>query len=325
MTMKISVIVPVYNCEAYLPGLLDSVLAQTYQNFEIILIDDGSRDGSGNLCDAYAEKDSRIRVVHQENHGVSHARNRGLALAAGDAVSFIDSDDTLEPDMYELLVNTMQEHEADIAHCGYKHIVGEEIRLVHDTKRVIPQTTGEALECFVSGRLFGGGLWNKLFRAELVKDLTFREDLKINEDILFNFQAFCRAKKSVFADYALYNYVARFGASAVFRTPDGKKAADACEVAKVIYETLAGTELNDAAAERCIRALSGYYKYCAKNKPEMCRQIAADIRQAAAGANRLGRNMKITVCLIRYCPWLYRLVYAVYEKLRKPQWEARKD
>ena len=101
--MKISVIVPVYNCEQYLPALLDSVLAQTYQNFEIILVNDGSRDGSGTICDAYAAQDSRIRVIHQENGGVSRARNRGLELAAGDAVSFIDSDDILEPDMYELL------------------------------------------------------------------------------------------------------------------------------------------------------------------------------------------------------------------------------
>lgn len=323
--MKISVIVPVYNCEEYLPALLDSVLAQTYQNFEIILINDGSQDNSGGICDAYKQKDTRIRVIHQENRGVSHARNQGLAMAAGDVVSFIDSDDILEPDMYELLVKTMQEHAADITHCGYKHIVGEEIRLVHDTKRVIPQNTVEALECFVSGRLFGGGLWNKLFRLDLIRDLTFREDLKINEDILFNFQAFNRAKKSVFADFVLYNYIARLGNSAVFRTPDEKKIADSCTVARVIYETLRDTQLHDTAAERYIRALSGYYKYCAKNKPELCRRIAEEIRTTAASTGGLSRNMKITVCLIRFCPWLYRLVYTVYAKLRKPQWEARKD
>lgn len=323
--MKISVIVPVYNCGNYLSDTLDSILAQTYQNFEIILIDDGSRDDSGAVCDTYGEKDNRIRVIHQENHGVSHARNAGLALATGDAVSFIDGDDTLEPDMYELLVKTMQEYDADIAHCGYKHIVGEEIRLVHDTKRVIPQTTVEALDCFVSGRLFGGGLWNKLFRAELIKDLTFREDLKNNEDILFNFQAFSRAKKSVFADHALYNYIARVGTSAVFTTPDEKKVADSCEVSAYIYHSLAGTELHDVAAERYIRALSGYYRFCARHNPKMCRRIAADMQAVTAGTKKLGRNMKITVQLIKYCPWLYRIVYATCSKLRKPRWEARKD
>ena len=323
--MKISVIVPVYNCEKYLSDCLDSLLAQTYQDFEVILIDDGSRDGSGGICDSYARKDSRIRVVHQENGGVSRARNRGLELATGDAVSFIDSDDTLEPDMYELLVNTMQEHEADIAHCGYQHIVGDEVRLVHDTKRVIPQTTWEALDCFVSGRLFGGGLWNKLFASKLIAGLKFREDLKINEDILFNFQAFRKAEKTVFADFALYHYIAHFGTSAVFRTPDEKKIQDACAVARYIYEELVGSELNDVAAERYIRTLSGYYKYCAENQPSRCRQIAAEIKTVAAGTKRLGRNMTITVLLIRYCPWMYRWVYGAYAKIRKPQWEARKD
>lgn len=323
--MKISVIVPVYNCGKYLSDCLDSILGQTYQNFEIILIDDGSQDDSAAICDAYAEKGSRIRVIHQENHGVSRARNRGLELATGELISFIDGDDTLEPDMYALLVKVMQEHDADITHCGYKHIVGEEIRLVHDTKRVIPQTTEEALDCFVSGRLFGGGLWNKLFRTELIAGLRFREDLKINEDILFNFQAFSRARKSVFADYAMYNYVARFGTSAVFKTPDEKKIADSCEVAAYIYHKLAGTKLNDVAAERYIRALSGYYKFCAQNKPAMCREIAANMQAVAAGTKQMGRNMNITVQLIKYCPWLYRIVYATYSKLRKPQWEARKD
>ena len=323
--MKISVIIPVYNCEQYLSALLDSVLDQTYRNLEVILIDDGSKDGSGLICDAYATQDSRIRVIHQENAGVSRARNRGMELITGELVSFIDSDDFLEPDMYELLVSTMQEHDADIAHCGYKHIVGDEIRLVHDTKRVIPQSRREALDCFVSGRLFGGGLWSKLFRAELIQGLTFHEDLKINEDVLFNFQAFNKAEKTAFADFALYHYIARFGSSAVFKTPDEKKIKDACYVSWYIYEALAGTEHNDIAAERHVRALSGYYKYCAKNKPTMCCEIAKEIHRTAEGTKHLGRNMTITVLLIRFCPWLYRLIYAVYEKIRKPQWEARKD
>ena len=323
--MKISVIVPVYNCEEYLPACLDSILAQTYQNFELILIDDGSRDGSGAICDDYAGRDSRIRVVHQENGGVSRARNRGLELVTGDVVSFIDSDDTLEPEMYALLVETMQRYDADIAHCGYQHIVGEEVRLVHDTKRVIPQNRQEALDCFVSGRLFGGGLWNKLFRVALIEGMRFREDLKINEDILFNFQAFCKAEKTVFADFALYHYIAHFGTSAVFRTPDEKKILDSCAVSRYIYEELAGTELHDVAAERYIRSLSGYYQFCAKERPKECRRIAKEMQSAAAGTKHLGRNMTIAVLLIRYCPWMYRWVYGAYSKIRKPRWEARKD
>jgi len=323
--MKISVIVPVYNAENYLSACLDSILSQTYQDFEIILIDDGSKDASGQICDAYAGKDPRIQVVHQENGGVSRARNRGLELATGELISFIDSDDTLEPDMYELLVRVMQEHNADISHCGYKHIVGEEIRLVHDTKRVIPQHTQEALDCFVDGRLFGGGLWNKLYRRELLDGLSFREDLKNNEDILFNFEAFRRADSSVFADYPLYNYVARFGTSAVFSIPSEKKIRDSCIVSQTIWESLRGTPLQDSAAVRHLRSLRSYYLHCAKYAPEKCGDIRSNILLVAREADNLGRNMSINVKLIRHCPWLFRLVYTTYDKLRKPQWEARKD
>ena len=323
--MKISVIVPVYNAENYLSACLDSILSQTYQDFEIILIDDGAKDASGQICDAYAGKDPRIQVVHQENGGVSRARNRGLELATGELISFIDSDDTLEPDMYELLVRVMQEHNADISHCGYKHIVGEEIRLVHDTKRVIPQNTQEALDCFVDGRLFGGGLWNKLYRRELLDGLSFREDLKNNEDILFNFEAFRRANRSVFADYPLYNYIARVGTSAVFTIPSEKKIRDSCIVSQTIWESLRGTPLQDSAAVRHLRSLRSHYLYCVKYAPEKCGDIRSDILLVAREVGNLGRNMSINVKLIRYCPWLFRLVYTTYDKIRKPQWEARKD
>lgn len=323
--LRISVIIPAYNVAEWLPRCIESVINQTYKNLEILIIDDGSTDETGIVADAYAEKDTRITAIHQENHGVSHARNQGLEMVTGDAVSFIDSDDSLELYMYEILVKYMDLYDAEIAHCGYKHIVGDEVRLVHDTKRIILQNAHEALDCFVSGRLFGGGLWSKLFRTELIRELKFREDLKINEDILFNFQAFCKAEKTVFVDYAMYNYIARLGSSAVFRTPDEKKIIDSCVVSGYIYEQMAGTELNDVAAERYIRSLCGHYEYCAENKPTVCRQISESIRMVAAKASHLSRNMTISVLLIRFCPWLYRLVRKAYARIRKPQWEARKD
>ena len=120
--MKISVIVPVYNCEKYLPSCLDSILNQTYTSLQIILVDDGSPDKSGIICDQYAAKDSRIQVIHQKNQGVSAARNAGLACADGDAVGFVDSDDTIDADMYETLTSLMLAHKADVAVCGYKKV-----------------------------------------------------------------------------------------------------------------------------------------------------------------------------------------------------------
>ena len=323
--MKVSVIVPVYNVESFLPACLDSVLAQSHRDMEIILVDDGSADSSGAICDRYAALDERIRVLHKENGGVSSARNRGLELATGELISFIDSDDTLDPDMYERLVHYMQAYGADISHCGYKHLVRDEIRLVNDTRQVLTQTREEALECLLSGRLFSGSLCCKLFRRELLEGLSLREDLKNNEDILLCFEIFNRSTRSVFADFPLYNYYARLGASAVFTLPSQKKLRDSCLVSRLIYESLCGTPLQDTAAARYIRSLRAYYQYCVKNEPDKCGSIRSDMMRIARTTGRMDRNLTIAVSLIRYCPWLFRVVYTVYDKFRRPQYEVRKE
>lgn len=320
--MKISVIVPIYNCAEFLPACLDSILGQTFRNLEVILINDGSSDASPQICEYYAELDERIHVIHQKNQGVSNARNQGLKHATGELISFIDSDDTLDSDMYELLVRFMNENDADISHCGYKHIVGEEVRLVHDTKRVVIQDQEQSLKCLVGSQMFVGSLWNKLYRKELLTGINFRESLKINEDILFNFEAFKKARKSVFADYAKYNYIAHKNSSACFVTPNEKKLSDACAVNKNIYEQLKTSELKDIAAERYLRSLSGYYRFCVDSKSDKCAQIATIIQSVSQNTERMGKNMRITVLLIRFCPWLYRIIYSIYDKVRKSNWEV---
>ena len=118
----ISIIIPVYNVEKYLAKCLDSVLNQTYKNLEIILVDDGSKDNSGAICDEYAKRDNRIIVVHQKNSGVSKARNLGMSMATGDYIGFIDSDDTIEANMYEVLLKNAIESGAEISYCGLKQI-----------------------------------------------------------------------------------------------------------------------------------------------------------------------------------------------------------
>lgn len=319
--MKISVIVPIYNSELYISDCIESIIMQTHKDLEIILVDDGSTDGAGAICDEYAAKDRRISVIHQANAGVSAARNVGLSRATGKWISFIDSDDTLDPDMYELLLQLAKEYDADIVHCGYKHIVGKEIRLVHDTGEIVRQETEEALKCLVGRRLFVGSLWNKLYKRELADNLKFRTDLKINEDILFNFELFSKAKVSVFADYAKYNYIARINSSACFITPDEKKFLDACKVNHHIFTTLRGSSLECVAGERYIQSLSGYYRLCQKTDKNSAKKIADEMWKISRDCNITGTNMRITVYLIHYCPLLYRLVYDIYDRIRKPNWE----
>lgn len=320
--MKISVIVPVYNSELYISDCIESIIGQTHKELEIILVDDGSTDRAGAICDEYAARDHRISVIHQSNAGVSGARNMGLRRATGEWISFIDSDDTLDSDMYELLLQLAKEYDADIVHCGYKHIVGKEIRLVHDTRKIIQQKTEDALKCLVGGHLFVGSLWNKLYKRELTDNLQFRTDLKINEDILFNFELFRKAKVSVFADYAKYNYIAHLDSSSCFITPDEKKLLDACEVNRHIFTTLKGSPLESVAGERYIRSLSGYYRLCQKNDKDSAKKIANEMWKISQESSMTGKNMRITVYLVHYCPSLYRLVYSIYDCIRKPNWEV---
>ena len=122
MEKLVSVIIPAYNIERYISRCLDSIMAQTYNNLEIIVIDDGSKDQTAEILDDYQKRDSRIIVVHKENGGVSSARNNGLDIATGDYISFVDGDDLIESNMYEILVKILEKEKTDIAHCGYQMI-----------------------------------------------------------------------------------------------------------------------------------------------------------------------------------------------------------
>ena len=205
MSPLISVIIPVYNPGKYLQPCLDSVVNQTYQNLEIILIDDGSTDGSAAVCDAYAAKDARIKCIHQENAGVSAARNRGLEHATGDYYSFPDSDDYLEPESYEYLLRLIGQHQCDAVNFEYfanytdyetTHLLGDDHYGLADTKT--------AHRLVMSGEPF---CWNKLFSSHLVKGLQFRKDIFRGEDSLFAHQALDRAKTVWFDKRPLYHYV----------------------------------------------------------------------------------------------------------------------
>lgn len=314
----ISVIIPIYNNEKYLASCLDSVVNQTFSNLEIILVNDGSTDNSEIICNEYKTSDKRIQVIHQSNQGVSAARNTGLKLAKGEYISFIDADDKLDSDMYYFLYNLIKKYNADIVHCGYRHIVGDEVRLIHDTKKIYKQTKDEALECLIGGKLFVGALWNKLYSKKIIQNLSFKDDIKINEDILFNFYAFRNTKMTIFADYAMYNYIAHKNSSACFTTAIEKKYKDVCEVSRYIYKELRETSLATISAERYIRALSSCYRIEKNNKHEIRREIISVNNEN----DLIGKNSKRIVFLIKYLPMFYNFIYVVYDKIRKPNWEV---
>ena len=189
MTEKplISVIVPIYQVEKYLKQCLDSILNQTYRNLEIILIDDGSPDRCGDICDRYASLDSRIKVIHQPNVGLSAARNAGMDIAIGEYISFIDSDDYIVPQYYEKMLEGFKQYpDAPIIAClVYQDKDGQITRLSpnwHTTQPVFHSTLTFCEECLLGKMTVA--VWNKLFRAELLKDIRFRVG-RIFEDSLF--------------------------------------------------------------------------------------------------------------------------------------------
>ena len=208
---KISVIIPVYNVEKYLQKCLDSVINQTYKNLEIICINDGSPDNSGKILDEYAKKDSRIIVIHQENAGVSAARNRGLEIATGEYIAFVDSDDWLKPECYELALNVL-ENDKEVDLVGYNaDIINSRNDTNQDLQRnknwfTLPFVGKFELSQKIAIRMCGA-CWIYLFKASIIKNNKLKfSNYKFSEDFLFIFEYFAFVKNIYFLDKNLYNY-----------------------------------------------------------------------------------------------------------------------
>lgn len=207
----ISVIIPVYNKEKYLRKCLDSVLAQTYRNMEVLLIDDASSDKSGDICNEYAEKDKRITVISlKENRGVSHARNVGIDRAAGEFLCFVDADDYAEKDMLQGLYDNLIENRSDMSICGIDYIgFGAYTGKRPEEIGNIVLSGENAVSCMINRRFFDIGSWGKLFVRHKVMRCRFHEKVYCGEDILFLCQLFQYTQRvSVFSD-KLYHYVCR--------------------------------------------------------------------------------------------------------------------
>lgn len=209
----ISIIVPVYKAEKYLSECIDSIISQTYENFELILIDDGSPDNSGKICDEYAEKDKRIKVIHKENAGVSSARNIGLDNASGEYIAFIDSDDFVDKQYLEKLHCNLKHNDADISLCRlsyYKKDVANIRREIFPKKTInlkINQEFEHLIVRFFSYKKYiMGSTCRSLYKRELIDKHRFDVNVKICEDLLFFMGLLCDAKKICFLEESLYFY-----------------------------------------------------------------------------------------------------------------------
>lgn len=202
---KVSVIIPIYNVEKYLPKCIESIINQTYQNLEIILVNDGSTDTCPQICEDYAAKDNRIKVIHKKNGGLSDARNAGYELVTGDFIAFVDSDDLISKNFYKDLMKIANEENADIVECGIFRFKDEkELQNIEFESTLEKFDTEKALESLMKEQL-KQVVWNKLYKTKIVDNLLFEKG-KIHEDEFWTYQVFARANKIVKTSTPLYFY-----------------------------------------------------------------------------------------------------------------------
>lgn len=212
MQHLLSIIVPVYNAEKYLSCCLDSILNQSYKFIEVILVDDGSNDLSGDICDQYKERDKRIRVIHKKNEGCSVARNVGIENAKGDLIAFVDADDIIDYQIYEILIHNLTMTKSDVSSCTY--LRENDKRNMKPVKKheIIPEPLiFEGNEIFVSvtrnSKSIEGYIWNKVWKQSLIKHHKFREDIAMCEDSIFTWETLKDAKRVCYCDLPMYHYL----------------------------------------------------------------------------------------------------------------------
>lgn len=245
MNELLSIIIPAYNIENYIGRCLDSLINQTYKNLEIIVVDDGSTDNTLSIIHEYENEDNRIVVIHKENEGVSIARLTGMKQAKGTYVGFVDGDDVVEDNMFELLMKNAIEYHADISHCGYvMDFPDGHSDYYYGTKKKIIQDNETGLRNLLEGKFIEPGLWNKIYKRELIDIFIQNQDMdygiKNLEDLLVNYYLFKESKLSIYEDLCKYHYVLRKSSAAT--NVSRNKISDPLKVFKII---MADTKLDN--------------------------------------------------------------------------------
>lgn len=271
---KLSIIIPAYNVEKYISQCLDSVVGQSFADFEVLLIDDGSTDSTGRICDEYAAKDSRIRVVHQANGGQGAARNAGLAMAEADVVGFVDGDDWVEPSMFETLYGNMQRYGADISVCGMfiNYADHQNTFSIKGGEKVMGQQ--EALAAILEDAEVRSYLWNKIFKKSLIGEKPFKN--RTFEDHATAYKWFARCNRVVVCPKPEYHYRQRLSSTVYGNNTD--KSMMKCGIEKERMEFakqhLRDKSVVDSLVLRFVRSCILHAKDIAKYEKDKARAVA---------------------------------------------------
>lgn len=314
----ISVIVPVFNLESCIENTLRSIMAQTYRNLEIIVVDDGSADHSAEIVRRLQSTDSRIHLIQQKNSGVVLARRTGVDHAKGEYIGFVDGDDVIDDDMYAFLLHNILKENADISHCGYVMHVGERKDFYYNTKKYLLQDNTAGLYDLISGTFVEPGLWNKLYKREIIVPALHEQriqNFKNLEDLLINYYAFKLSKKSVYEDQCKYHYLVRKNSSATSKI-NAKKIFDPIRVIRMIYDDCVISQVKNAAYKRYIAMLIGastvrYSKEVHKDIIHLLKKEA----QAVLTSSSLGIKIKTMFFVSTYLQGLYFLIRKIYAQI----------
>lgn len=321
MAQTISVIIPAYNVSEWLPRCLDSLLTQTCSNMEIVVVNDGSQDGTAAIIDRYATRDSRIKAIHKENGGVTSARLRGVAESTGDFIGFVDGDDWAEPQMFARLLENVKQFSADISHCGVlREFPDGRLDYYYNTGRIVEQDNTKGLRDLIEGGFIEPGVVCKLYRRELFENLSAWMDtsIRINEDLLMNFYLFRQAKKSVFEDVCPYHYMLRAGSAATSKLNE-YKLRDPMKVTKILLREASET-VRPAVYRKWVRQLvNGATMNCGDQKDliapyrKECRKELRHHLGEILGS--CGGKLKMMALWAAVWPWSYGFVHEMYMKV----------
>lgn len=322
MDELISVIIPVYNVEKYVERCILSVCNQTYKKLEIIIVDDGSNDKSGSICDKYAQIDRRIKVFHKENGGLSSARNFGIKQISGAYVSFIDGDDWIENNFYEVLLMEIQQNEADLCFSGIHYHYAERVVSCKANIYVLGNREKLIKKLLAQDKYIINAVWNRLYKRSILENIVFPEG-KYYEDVYFTTLVFSRVQKFIMTSETAYNYVARRPDSIMNNIVPENHILDAINFyekrAKFLRDNLFGDDLLKAADiieyKNLLRALRDLYVNTEiKNKKIIVRRILKYLYLIKSRKFVNANVLNITISLIKMLPGVLAWIIGKYMK-----------
>ncbi|MDR2889348.1 MAG: glycosyltransferase [Lachnospiraceae bacterium] len=334
----VSVIVAVYNIKEYLPRCVESIMAQTCHDLEIILVDDGSSDGSEVLCDEYAGKDERIKVIHKLNGGLSDARNAGLAVATGRYIGYVDGDDYIEPEMYMAMREAVRGSQAQVAVCGFRQLGTDSVPVSGIfTGQVIGLSGVEAMEIYICGhkqyRIYPS-VWSKLFDRATVADLLFEVGVS-SEDIMYTTEALSRSKRVVYVDRPYYNYIVDRQGSIMNKKVGERRFSFELPIWRKQTDYLLNLGMDELAKKSRYyfyrRMLFYYIEFRRSGEKGYARRLARMVKserstiKATYRHNWVTSGDRVRMNTLLFSPGLYYRIVVMYDKFLIPLRNKRTD